>query len=100
MVKQVYLDTAYANATLADGTNFFALRDPTNVPEGHTLEVRLLSAWLPHIYYNILEANDALVLSYDDGNEERVPDVTVRLPHGNRSVDDLVAYLNAGRMQD
>jgi hypothetical protein len=39
-------------------------------------------------------------MKYDDGGEEREPDVTVRLPHGNRSVDDLVAYLNDGRLQD
>jgi hypothetical protein len=41
-----------------------------------------------------------LILSYDDGSEERAPDVTVRLPHGKRSVDDFVAFLTAGRLQD
>jgi hypothetical protein len=33
MMQQVYLDTAYADATLADGTHVFALRDPITVPE-------------------------------------------------------------------
>jgi hypothetical protein len=100
MLKQVYLDTAYADATLADGTHVFALRDPITVSERHTLHVRLLNAWLSHIYYNIFEENDTLVLNYDDGGDEQAPDVTVRLLHGNRSVDDVVAYLNDGWLQD
>ena len=100
MLQQVYLDTAYADATLADGTHVFALRDPITVPERHTLQVRLLNAWLPHSYYSIFGENDTLVLAYDDGSAERAPDVTVRLPHGNRSVDDVVAFLNADRLQD
>jgi hypothetical protein len=33
----MYLDTAYADATLADGTHVFALRDPITVSERHTL---------------------------------------------------------------
>jgi hypothetical protein len=60
----------------------------------------LLNAWLPKSYYNIFEENDSVVLGYDDGRNEWAPDVTVRLPHGNRSVDDLVAFLNAGHLQD
>ena len=100
MLQQVYLDTAYADATLADGTHVFALRDPITVPERHTLQVRLLNTWLPKSYYNIFEENDSVVLGYDNGSNEWAPDVTVRLPHGNRSVDDLVAFLNAGHLQD
>jgi hypothetical protein len=100
MLQQVYLDIAYADATLADGTHVFALRDPITVPERHSLQVRLLNAYLPHSYYSIFEDVDTLVLAYDDGGEERAPDVTVRLLHGNRSVDDIVAYLNDGRLQD
>jgi hypothetical protein len=100
MSKQLFIDTAYADATLTDGTHVFSLRDPITVPERHTQQVRLLNAWLPHSYYNIFEENDALVRSNDDGGDGRAPDVTVRLPHGNRSVNELVAYLNAGRLQD
>jgi hypothetical protein len=60
----------------------------------------MLNASLPHSYYNIFEENDTPVLAYDDGGQERAPDVTVRLLHGNRSVDDVVAYLNDGRLHD
>jgi hypothetical protein len=101
MMQQLYLDTIYSDATLADGTHVFALRDPITVPERHTLHVRLLNAWLPLSYYSIFEENDTLVLGYyDDGSDEWAPDVTVRLPRGNRSMDDLVAFLNAGRLHD
>jgi hypothetical protein len=44
MLHEQWLDTAYADATLADGTPVFAMRDPITVPERNTLKVRLLNA--------------------------------------------------------
>jgi hypothetical protein len=67
MLQQLYLDTAYADAKLDDGTHIFSLLDPVTAPQGYTLQVRLLNAWLPHTYYNIFDGNDTLVLHYDDG---------------------------------
>jgi hypothetical protein len=67
MLQQLYLDTAYADAKLDDGTHVFSLLDPVTAPQGYTLHVRLLNAWLPHTYYNIFDGNDTLVLHYDDG---------------------------------
>jgi hypothetical protein len=48
--------------------------------------------------FSIFEGKDTLVLHYDDGGEIRSDDVTIKLPHGNRSVDDIVAFLNDGRL--
>mgnify|MGYP003684306549 CR=1 FL=1 len=98
MLQQLFLDTEYADATLDDGTHVFSLLDPITVPLGHTLQVRLLNAWLPHTYYSIFEGNDTLVIAYDDGGDIPLGDVTIKLPHGNRSVDDIVVYLNDGRL--
>jgi hypothetical protein len=72
--------------------------DPFTVPLGHTLQVRLFNTWLPHTFYSIFEGNDTLVLHYDDGGKIRPNDVTIKLPHGNQSVDDIVAFLNDGRL--
>jgi hypothetical protein len=44
MLLQLYLDIAYIDATLADGTHVFALRDPITVPGRHAPQVRLLNA--------------------------------------------------------
>jgi hypothetical protein len=96
----VYLGTTHADTTLADGTHVYALRNPITVPGRHTLKVRLLHAWLSHNNYSIFQDNDALVPRYDDGGEERAPDLTVRLPHGDQWVDDDVAILNDGRLHD
>jgi hypothetical protein len=83
MLQQLYLDTAYADATLDDGTHVFSLLDPFTARLGHTLQVRLLNAWLSHTYYSIFEGNDTLVLHYDGGGEIRPDNVTIKLPHGN-----------------
>jgi hypothetical protein len=44
----MYLDTAYADAALDDGTHVLSVLDPVTVPLGHILQVRFLNAWLPH----------------------------------------------------
>jgi hypothetical protein len=100
MLQQLYLDTAYADAKLDDGTHVFSLLDPLTAPQGFTMQVRLLNAWLPHTYYSIFEGNDTLVLKYDDGGEIPGEPVTIKLPHGNRSIDDIVAFLNDGRLDE
>ena len=94
MLQQLFLDTAYADAKLDDGTHVFSLLDPLTAPQGYTLQVRLLNAWLPHTYYSIFDGNDTLVLHYDDGGEIPGQPVTIKLPRGNRSIDDIVAFLN------
>jgi hypothetical protein len=57
-------------------------------------QVYAFNAWLPYTYCSICEGNDTLVLHYDDGGAIRSDDVTIKLPHGNRSVDDIVAFLS------
>jgi hypothetical protein len=100
MLQQVYLDTAYADAKLDYGTHVFSLLDPLTAPQGYTLQVRLLNAWLPHTYYIIFDGNDTLVLHYDDGGEVPGQPVTIKLPRDNRSIDDIVAFLNDGRLDE
>jgi hypothetical protein len=100
MLQQVYLDTAYADVVLVDGTHVFSILDPITVPQGFTMQVRLLNAWLPHTYYNIFDGNDMLVLHYDDGGEVLGQPVIIKLPRGNRSIDDIVAFLNDGRLDE
>jgi hypothetical protein len=100
MLQQMYLDTAYADARLDDGTHVFSLLDPLTAPQGYTLQVRLLNAWLPHTYYNIFEGNDTLVLKYDDGGMIPGQPIIIKLPRGNRSIDDIVAFLNDGRLDE
>jgi hypothetical protein len=100
MLQQLYLDTAYADAKLDDGTLIFSLLDPLTVPQGFTMQVRLLNAWLPHTYYSIYDGNNTLVLKYDDGGEIPGEPVTIKLPHGNRSIDDIVAFLNDARLDE
>jgi hypothetical protein len=46
------------------------------------------------------DGNDTLVLNYEDGDETRPANVTIKLPHGNRSVDDIVVCLNDGRLDE
>jgi hypothetical protein len=100
MLQQVYLDTAYADARLDDGTYVFSLLDPLTVPQGFTMQVRLLNAYLPHSYYSIFDGNDTLVLKYDVGGEIKRPPVIIKLPRGNRSIDNIVAFLNDGRLDE
>jgi hypothetical protein len=100
MLQQLYLDTAYADANLDDGTHVFSLLDPPTVPQGFTMKVRLLNAWLPHTYYYIFDGNDTLVLHYDDGGMIPGQPVTIKLPRGNRSIDDIVAFQNDGRLDE
>jgi hypothetical protein len=42
------------------------------------------------------DGNDTLVLNYDDGDETRPDNVTIKLTHGNRSVDDIVVFVDDG----
>jgi hypothetical protein len=100
MLQQVYLDTAYADVVLVEGTHVFSILDPMTVPQGFTMQVWLLNAWLPHTYYSIFDGYDKLVLHYYDGGEDPGQPVTIKLPRGNRSVDDIVAFLNDGRLNE
>jgi hypothetical protein len=100
MLQQLYLDTAYAYAKLDDKTHVFSLLDPLTTPQGYTLQIRLLNAWLPHTYYSIFDGNDTLVLHYDDGGMIPGEPVTIKVPRGNRSIDDIVAFLNDGRLDE
>jgi hypothetical protein len=100
VLQHLYLDTAYADTKLDDGTHVFSLLDPLTAPQGYTLHVRLLNAWLPHTYYNIFDGNDTLVLHYDDGGDIPGQPVTIKLPRGNRSISDIVAFLNNGLLDE
>jgi hypothetical protein len=100
MLLHVYSDTAYADVVLVDGTHVFSILDPIPVPQGFTMQVRLLNAWLPHTYYSIFDGNDMLVLHYDDGGEIPGQPVTIKLPRGNRSIDNIVKSLNNGLLDE
>jgi hypothetical protein len=100
MLQHVYLDTTYADGVLIDGTHVFSILDPITVPQGITMQVQLLNAWLPRTYYNIFDGNDTLVLHYDDGGEIPGQPLTIKLPRGNRSIDDIVEFLNNGLLDD
>jgi hypothetical protein len=45
-----------------------------------------------------IRQNDTLLLHYDDGGEIGSDDVTIKLSRGNRSIDNIVAFLNDGRL--
>jgi hypothetical protein len=55
---------------------------------------------LPHTCYNIFDGNDTLVLHYDDGGEIPGQPVTIKLPRGNRSIDDIFEFLNNGSLDE
>jgi hypothetical protein len=59
-----------------------------------------LNAWLPHTYYSIFDGNDTLALKYDDGGEIPGEPVIINLPRGNRSIDDIVEFLNNGLLDE
>eukprot|EP00873_Tetraselmis_striata_P001696 jgi/Tetstr1/421960/TSEL_012859.t1 len=94
MLQQLFLDTQHSDFVFPDGSHVFWLPDAIDVPARHFLEARLLNAWIPHTFYSVFADNDTLALRYyTPGDPSGRPEI-ITLPHGNRSIDELIEFVN------
>ena len=94
MLQQVFLDSRYADTVTDDGKYIHWLTDPIIPPEGHTLKVHVISAWIPLTYYNVFEGI-YLDVSYALPGVQRIT-----FPAGNRDIDFILSYLNISLQND
>eukprot|EP00873_Tetraselmis_striata_P006188 jgi/Tetstr1/426452/TSEL_016753.t1 len=94
MLQQIYIDSQFSDIVLGDGSHVFWLSDAVYVPDRHTLQVKVLNAWIPHTFYSIFEANDTIVLGYYPPEEPMGTAETIAIPHGNRSIDKILDIIN------
>lgn len=94
MLQQIYIDSQFSDIVLGDGSHVFWLSDAVYVPDRHTLQVKVLNAWIPHTFYSIFEANDTIVLGYYPPEEPMGTAETIAIPHGNRSIDEILDIIN------
>eukprot|EP00873_Tetraselmis_striata_P012316 jgi/Tetstr1/432580/TSEL_021950.t1 len=77
-----------------DGSHVFWLPDAIDVPARHFLEARLLNAWIPHTFYSVFSDNDTLALRFFPPGDPSGRLEIITLPHGNRSIDELIEFVN------
>lgn len=94
MLQQIFVDSQYADLVLQDGSYLFWLGDAIYVPQRHDLQIKVLNAWIPHTFYSVFAANDTLNLRYFPPGDPAGSPESIVLPHGNRSIDELLDYIN------
>eukprot|EP00873_Tetraselmis_striata_P027959 jgi/Tetstr1/448223/TSEL_035511.t1 len=94
MLQQLFLDTQHSDFVFPDGSHVFWLPDAIDVPARHFLEARLLNAWIPHTFYSVFADNDTLALRYYTPGDPSGWAEIITLPHGNRSIDELIEFVN------
>eukprot|EP00873_Tetraselmis_striata_P007775 jgi/Tetstr1/428039/TSEL_018095.t1 len=62
MLQQLFIDSQFSDIVLGDGSHVFWLGGAIDVPERHSLQVKVLNAWIPHTFYSMFSANDTLVV--------------------------------------
>eukprot|EP00873_Tetraselmis_striata_P010248 jgi/Tetstr1/430512/TSEL_001985.t1 len=62
MLQQLFIDSQFSDIVLGDGSHVFWLGGAIDVPERHSLQVKVLNAWIPHTFYSVFSANDTLVV--------------------------------------
>lgn len=90
MLQQLFIDSQFSDIVLGDGSHVFWLGGAIDVPERHSLQVKVLNAWIPHTFYSVFSANDTLVVRYSPAGTGG----TIRIPHGNRSIDEILDIIN------
>lgn len=94
MLQQVYIDSQYSDIVLGDGSHMFWLGGAIEVPDRHTLQVKVLNAWIPHTFFSIFDANDTLILVYYPPGDPEGLVQSLAIPHGNRSIDEILDIIN------
>lgn len=94
MLQQLFLDTQHSDFVFPDGSHVFWLPDAIDVPARHFLEARLLNAWIPHTFYSVFADNDTLALRFFPPGDPSGRLEIITLPHGNRSIDELIEFVN------
>eukprot|EP00873_Tetraselmis_striata_P024765 jgi/Tetstr1/445029/TSEL_032837.t1 len=90
MLQQLFIDNQFSDIVLGDGSHVFWLGGAIDVPGRHSLQVKVLNAWIPHTFYSVFSANDTLVVRYSPAGTGG----TIRIPHGNRSIDEILDIIN------
>eukprot|EP00873_Tetraselmis_striata_P010651 jgi/Tetstr1/430915/TSEL_020671.t1 len=90
MLQQLFIDSQFSDIVLGDGSHVFWLGGAIDVPERHSLQVKVLNAWISHTFYSVFSANDTLVVRYAPAGTGG----TIRIPHGNRSIDEILDIIN------
>lgn len=89
VLQQIFLDSKYADETLADGSQAHFLSDPIIRPEGNFFRAHVINFWCPLTYYNVFEGNNYLDISYALGGIQRN-----EFQPGNRDIDYMLSVIN------
>lgn len=89
MSFSLHLDSKFSDLNFGENGTIYYLSDPIVLPSiNYEFHVSVVHATIPLSFWVITESNNLLHLAFS------AEDVFVSLPLGNRSIDELVAYLN------
>jgi hypothetical protein len=92
MSIELYLDQRAGTPTGSGNGRYFMFSEYIRAPRGSVLTLQLQSVTIPLTHWVINSSNDTLVLQYSVDDTS----VTIRLPNGNKTIDSVVAVINAG----